>query len=423
MDARLESPRASPQDVEAVLSAHVRAGKGRWTRRFAVIVVVGLAIGGGAYWLLGDGEPAMAYLTEPARIGDLTVVVTATGTVQPTNKVEISTELSGTVRKVLVDYNSPVEPGEVLAELDTERLEATLESSRAQLAAAEARVAEAQATIEEMLGNYERRQTLAERNVVSAQELALAQAAYERALAAHASAVAHVRVAQAEVQVNETNLSKACICSPISGIVLDRNIEPGQTVAASLQAPVLFTIAEDLSQMELQVDVDEADVGQTGVGQRASFMVDAYPGRRFPADIRDIRYAPEIVEGVVTYKAVLIIDNSERLLRPGMTATAEIVVQEVDEVLLVPNAALRFLPPAEEETGSSLSVLELIIPRPPRFRTASLPSPDGPDRVVWVLRDGIAAGVPVTVGQSDGRTTEIVSGDLSAGDPVITGMR
>jgi HlyD family secretion protein len=327
------------------------------------------------------------------------------------------------VRTVLVDYNSPVEPGQVLAELDTDRLDATLASSRAQLAAAQARVAEARATVEEMLGNYQRRQTLAERNVVSSQELAIAKAAYDRAIASHASAVAQVQVAEAEVQVNETNLSKACICSPISGIVLDRNIDPGQTVAASLQAPILFTIAEDLSQMELRVDVDEADVGQAGVGQRASFTVDAYPGRRFPAEIRDIRYAPEIVEGVVTYKAVLIIDNSERLLRPGMTATADIVVQEVEEVLLVPNAALRFAPPSEEEAGSSLNVLERLIPRPPRFRTASPPGPDGPERVVWVLREGVATGVAVTLGQSDGRSTEIVAGDLAAGEPVITGTR
>lgn len=414
-------PRTGTRDVEAVLGMGTqrRFSAARVVRLLLIILAAVVAIGGATYWLLGGSQPSVAYVTEPAARGTLTVIVTATGSVQPTNKIDISTELSGTVRKVLVDYNSPVKPGQALAELDTDRLEATVANSRAKLIAAQARVAEAAATIEEKRGDYERKQTLAERDVVSAQDLALAKAAYERAIAAHASALAEVKVAEADLKLNETNLSKACICSPIEGIVLERNVDPGQTVAASFQAPVLFTIAEDLTQMELQVDVDEADVGKTRIGQKATFTVDAYPGRQFPAEIRDIRFAPETVQGVVTYKALLVIDNSELLLRPGMTATAEIVVQEVRDALLVPNAALRFSPPSDQDGASTDSLLRRIIPSPPRFRPASAPAEDGPDRTVWVLRDGVPAAVPVVVGASDGRSTEIVKGEIAVGEQVI----
>jgi HlyD family secretion protein len=417
--------RERTRDIEAVLGigAQRRWGVARVTK-WLVIIVAALAVTSGAtYWLLGGSQPAMSYVTEPVTNGTLTVIVTATGSVQPTNKVDISTELSGTVREVLVDYNSPVTPGQVLAELDTDRLEATVASSRARVAAAEARVAETAATIEEKQGDYERKQQLAEQKVTSVQDLAVSKAAYDRAVAAHAHALAEVNVAKADLDLNETNLAKTCICSPITGVVLERNVDPGQTVAASLQAPVLFTIAEDLKQMELQVDVDEADVGRTVIGQEATFSVDAYPGRRFPAEIRDIRISPETVQGVVTYKAMLIIDNSELLLRPGMTATAEIVVRKVEDGLLVPNAALRFTPSPDAEDTQTVSLLQRIIPSPPRFRPASRPAEDGPDRTIWVLRDGVPVAVPIVVGASDGRSTEIVEGDITSGDRVIIDTR
>jgi HlyD family secretion protein len=182
---------------------------------------------------------------------------------------------------------------------------------------------------------------------------------------------------------------------------------------------VLFTIAEDLTQMELQVDIDEADVGRTRIGQRASFTVDAYPGRSFPAQIRDIRFAPETVEGVVTYKGLLDIDNADLLLRPGMTATAEIVVEEVDDARLVPNAALRFTPPSDVEEGPSLNLLQRLMPRPPSFRRPSATMADESERTLWVLRDGTPIAVPVTVGASDGHVTQIRAGEIADGEPVI----
>lgn len=370
-------------------------------------------------WSYLHGAAPVRYTTEPVTRGNLTVIVTATGSLQPTNKVEVSSELSGTVRQVLVDYNSKVAARQTLAVLDTDKLQATVDSSRAKLVAARAAVTQAEATIVETEKILARKKALAGKQFASTNDVDVAQAAYDRAVAAVASAKADVGVAEADLQLNETNLAKATITSPISGIVLERNVDPGQTVASSLQAPVLFSIAEDLTQMELQVDVDEADVGKVRIGQNAEFSVDAFPDRRFPSRIDDVRFASETIQGVVTYKAVLNIDNSELLLRPGMTATAEIKVTEIDDTLLVPNAALRYTPPVADDAPKT-SILRRILPGPPQFRAASRREEKGPERTVWVLRNGTAEAVAVVVGSSDGKMTEVRSGDLKAGDAVVT---
>jgi HlyD family secretion protein len=305
-----------------------------------------------------------------------------------------------------------------LAELDTDKLNATADSSRAKLVAAKAKVADAEATVAEKERDLARKKTLEEKHYTSTQDLDLAQASYDRAVAALASAQADVGVAEADLRLKETDLAKACICSPINGVVLERNVDPGQFVATSLQAPVLFTIAEDLKQMELQVDVDEADVGKIKIGQEASFSVDAFPDRKFPATIRDVRFASEIIQGVVTYKAVLDIDNSELLLRPGMTATAEIKATEIADALLVPNAALRFTPPVSDTTEDQ-SFIRRIIPGPPRFRPASKREDTGSNRTVWVLRDDDPTPVEVVIGLSDGKRTEVRSGEIQVGEALI----
>jgi HlyD family secretion protein len=190
-------------------------------------------------------------------------------------------------------------------------------------------------------------------------------------------------------------------------------------VASTLQAPVLFSIAEDLAQMEVQADIDEADVGKVEEGQTATFTVDAYPNRRFPATIRELRFASETVQGVVTYKAVLTVDNSELLLRPGMTATAEIIVDEVQDALLVPNAALRFSPPAETSDNEKGGFLGGLLPGPPRFRAASAPEETGPVRQVWMMRDGAPVAVAIVTGATDGNRTEVKEGEIEAGEAVI----
>jgi HlyD family secretion protein len=407
-------------DIEAVLGLdRRRTFLQRW-RSWLVLGAVVLAVVL-FYLVSGTGGPnnGLRYVTESVAQGDLTVTVTATGTVQPTNEVEVSSELSGIIRNVLVDYNSKVNIGQILAELDTDKLKATVDSSQAKLTATKARVHEAEATVVEKRLEHERVRTLVERRVSSGQQLEIAAAAYERSLAALESAKADVAAAMADLALNETNLDKARIRSPITGVVLSRNVEPGQTVASSLQAPVLFTIAEDLSEMEVQVDVDEADVGKVREGQEAVFTVDAYPDKAFSATIRELRFGSEVVQGVVTYKAVLTTDNSELLLRPGMTATAEIIVEKVADAVTIPNAALRFSPPSETESSDGRNWLQKLLPGPPRLRKPSAQPTTGPDRKIWKLVDGDPQEVNVTVGPSDGKRTQIVKGDIAPGQTVI----
>lgn len=413
-----------PSDTEAILGVGKVSRSGLFRPRNIVwAVVVALAIGGVyAIWSLRGNQSATRYVTEPAIRGSLTVIVTATGSAQPITQVNVSSELSGTIRKVHVDYNSPVKVGQPLAELDTDKLKATIDSVKARLDAAKAKVADAATTIEERRAEFERKKELLTKGAATVRDLELAKAAYDRAVAAQTSALAEVKVVEADLRLNEINLAKACICSPIDGVVLKRSVDPGQIVASSLQAPVLFVIAQDLRHMELQVDVDEADVGKVAIGQQATFSVDAYPDRKFPAAIRDIRYGSEVVQGVVTYKAVLSIDNTELLIRPGMTVTAEIVVQHVNDALLVPNAVLRFSPASA--TGArkkSSSLLDRLLPKPPMatMRQPSEPEVAGSKRRIWTLRDGGLVPIQVVIGASDGRRTEIREGAIQPGDAIV----
>ena len=406
-------------DVERMLKQEAPR-KGRSRRRLALIALVVVA-GAAALWqFTGSSETAVRYTTNPVVRAPLRVIVTATGSVQPTNEVDVSSELSGIVRKVMVDYNSPVKAGQVLAELDTDKLSATVESSRAKLTAAKSKVAETEATVAEKEQDYKRKESLVAKQITSTYDYEAAIAAYKRAVAARQSALADVGVAEADLRLNETNLEKAKILSPISGVVLTRAVEPGQTVASTLQAPVLFSIAEDLTQMEIQVDVDEADVGKVQEGQKATFTVDAYPDREFKAEIRQLRFGSETTQNVVTYKAVLTTNNSDLLLRPGMTATAEIAVQNIDDALLVPNAALRFSPPKDDsESSDNRGLLRRIMPGPPRFRRSKPEEETGSKRTVWTLRDGVPVAVPVEIGVTDGKRTEIIKGDVKEGMPLI----
>lgn len=405
------------QEIEAVLGLGRPRHRWMWWALAAVLVLGG----SGAWYLAQRGAGGgVAYATQAAVRGDLVVTVTATGSVEPTNMVDISSELSGMLKEVLVDFNDQVEAGQVLARLDTANLEARVAVQRANLRAAEARVARAEATLNEVETNFNTSRQLDERGVTSRQSLDSARAALDRARADLEIAVADVALSNANLRLAETELAKACICSPITGVVLDRQADTGQIVAASLSAPVLFTVAEDLTRMELQVAVDEADIGRLEIGNAATFTVDAYDNRSFPAEIARIRYAPQTAEGVVTYLATLDVDNSHLALRPGMTATADIVVNKVNDTLLVPNVALRFRPVVavdEDEDGGGSGLLGLIMPRRPGL-------PDAPRAAdaVWVLRAGQPVEVPIEPGDSDGQLTEIRSGALAEGDLVIIGQ-
>lgn len=369
--------------------------------------------------LLPNDGAAARYQTGRATRGDLTVIVTATGTLQPTNQVDVSSELSGIVRAVEADFNDSVKVGQVLARLDTTRLEAQVLQSEAAVRAAQARVRESEANEDEMRRRLARAKDLANQRFVSEEALVTAQAAADRAAATLQSARSLADQARATLTVDRTNLAKSVIRSPINGTVLARKVEPGQTVAATLQAPVLFTLAEDLTKMELHVDVDEADVGQVQPGQPASFTVDAYPGRAFPSKVTEVRNAAKTVSGVVTYETVLAADNAELLLRPGMTGTANITVSHLQHVVLVPNAALRFTPPATLAARSFVSRLLPIPPRPSAPNVGQAET-DRRHQQVWILQDEAPVALPVVVGASDGRMTQIVGGDVQPGRELLT---
>ena len=370
------------------------------------------------------------YKTAQVQQGNLIVTVTATGELEPVNQVEVGTEVSGTIETVAVNYNDQVKAGQVLARLDTDKLEAQVLKSQAALESAQANLLEARAGLVEARNELKRLkhvQELSGGKVPSRHDLDAAEAALNRAQAEEASAKAQIAEARATLRVDQTNLSKAVIRSPINGIVLERKVEPGQTVAASLQTPVLFTLAEDLAQMELHVGVDEADVGQVKQGQDATFTVDAYPDRIFPARITEVRYAPQTEEGVVTYETLLSADNSDLSLRPGMTATADIIVKKVENAILVPNVALRFTPPEPEKQVSKQrrGLVGTLLPRPPR-RSTSKKQQDTPThsrkKHVWMLRDGLPVAIPVTVGTTDGSMTEVVAGDIKPGMSLLVDM-
>jgi HlyD family secretion protein len=335
--------------------------------------------------------------------------------------VEVGSELSGIIKTVEVDHNSRVKTGQVLARLDSSKLEAQVQQSRAALESAEGKLLQAQATLKESRDKLERFKKVLElsRNQVPSQaEFQASEAVLERARADEVSARASVSQARATLKAQETDLSKTVIRSPINGIVLTRSVEPGQTVAAALQAPVLFTLAEDLTQMELIVDVDEADVGQVREGQGAVFRVDAYPDRTFEALIRQTRYGSKTVSGVVTYETVLKVSNKDLSLRPGMTATADITVKKVENAVLIPQAALRFTPPVQEkEEQPSRGLVGSLLPRPPRpsAKRKQVENSAGKQQTVWILKDRQPSALSISIGSTDGTMTEVTAGEIRPG--------
>lgn len=408
------------QLLEIVNSAPTTKGKiARWLLLAALFAAV---VGGWMMWSASQNKSEVSYVTEEAVRGKLNVTVSATGNLQPTNQVDVGSELSGTVEKVLVDENDHVKRGQILAQLDFSKLNDQVAKSQAGVVAAEAQVAQMRATVAETTASLARLKKVSELSggkVPSKTEMDSAEAALLRAVANEASAKAGVAQAKATLKSDLTNLSKATTRSPIDGIVLVRKIEPGQTVAASLQAPVMFTLAENLTQMELQVDVDEADVSQVKVGQPARFTVDSWPGRKYPAEITRVGFGAQTKDGVVSYKTILQLNNDDLTLRPGMTATAEIMTARLENVLLIPNAALRFNPDEARAQKKSGGLVASLLPRSPSAPKQKKELVKATPHV-WVLREGKPVRVPVKTGLTDGHFTEVLGGDLQPGMQVIT---
>ena len=393
-------------------------------RRLAFSLVFIALVAAGGWWATRPDTGRVIYDTAEVQRGELTVSVIATGTVQPTTRLDLSSELSGTLAEVLVDFNDTVTEGEVLARLDATKLRASVDNAEAQLLASRARLTSAQATVSETAESLASAEALDQRGLNTRPAYIAAKAAHDRAQASVEIARADVILGEANLASNRADLDKADIRSPISGIVLDRAAERGQIVAASLNAPVLFTLAEDLTRMELRVSIDEADIGRIAIGQQARFSVDAYPGRAFEAEITNVRYAPDASESgnVVTYTAVLSVENADLLLRPGMTATATIIVETVNDALKVPVSAMRYAPPeAARSDRSGRGLLGFIMPSQPRGPNRPGGRADGSG--IWVLRDGQPERVSVTPGPSDGGMITVTSDALRAEDRVIVGQR
>jgi HlyD family secretion protein len=427
----------NPTDISHTLKQGLE-GPPAWQKfaKWGLLAALVIALG---YFVFARGDSKeTTYITQDVTHGDLTVTVTATGNLEPRNQVDIGSELSGTVSKVNVDVNDEVREGQVLALLDTTRLKAQVLQAQSSLASAEARVLQADATTKESKANLARLQKVRElsgNKLPSQQDLDVAEAAVARAEGEAAAARASVAQSRASLETVRTDLRKTEIRAPINGMILVRSIEPGQTVAATMQAPVMFIMAEDLKKMELHVSVDEADVGSVEVGQEASFTVDAFPNRRFSARITRVYFASSNTKssasssssssasatttGVVTYEAVLEVDNPELLLRPGMTATAEIVTTQIQNALLIPNAALRFTPPSDGANGGGAGArpggpLSALMPMPRIRMGGGRQQQQGAGRRMgraYVIEDGKPALVMFRAGATDGRMTQVLPFD------------
>ncbi len=434
----VDNPAEAP-GVDEFLGTKPRPRWRRWMKYWlpGLIVAILLAL---ILWNIFKEPAKPDYITEAVTQQSLSLSVTATGNLRPTNQVEVGAEVTGPLDSVLVDVNDRVTKGQVIAVINTEIIDQQIAQARANLNAARAALAQAQATFnidKVQLARLEEVRRLSDGRVPSQIELEQAAAAVERDRATVASARANIEAAQALLQGNLTTRSRAVIRAPVTGVVLARRVEQGQTVVANFNTVTLFVIAEDLSEMQLRVSIDEADVGQVKPGQKASFTVDAYPGRRFPATLQRVDLASKgTVEGqsgssggasaatggsaVVSYEARLEVQNTDDLLRPGMTATATIETQNTGVALLVANAALRFRPDAKEDGGGG--VFQPQIGLGDRKQQATIG--EGSRQQVQVLQaDGSLRAIEVVTGRSDGRMTAVRSGDLKPGMKVVTGVK
>lgn len=437
----------SAPDSSQDLATIVASGASRPVRKW-IFILIGLGLIGAPAWYFmkanGNGEQKANYQTQESKIGRIALIVTAAGNLAPTNQIIVGSELSGTAKEVLVDTNDSVKKGQTLAKLDTSKLDQQTERSRAALLAAKARVSQAEATLAESKASLARQEELLEISggkTPSRAAMDTSRATQARALADLGSAQAAVTGAEADVRAFESDLAKTIIRSPVDGIVLARSIAVGQTVAASFTAPTLFTIAEDLKKMELLVNVSEADIGRIEVGQTATFSVDAWPGRSYTAKVTKVAFGAvgtgttakdgaNASSAVVTYSTVLQVTNEDLSLRPGMTATVDIAILDKKDILVVPNSALRFDPVAAAAIGKPVDTKRTLVQSLSpgggrRWRGTPPPKAGSSDSTpkVWTLKDGEPSEIKVTPGITDGRATEITSGDLAAGTPLIISIK
>ena len=374
-------------------------------KKKAIIIslIVTVIIAAGLFFFLKGRGNNMAYKTEKISRGEIRSDVTATGTVNAVTTVSVGTQVSGTIQKLFVDFNSPVKKGQLLAQIDPSTFQGQVDQASANLLSAQANVEKAKVAVVDARRTYERNKELFAQNFIARSDLDAAETTLHSMLAQQKVTQAQVEQARAALKIVETNLQYANIISPVNGTVIARNVDVGQTVAASFQTPTLFSIAQDLTKMQINTSVDEADIGRVQTGQEVSFTVDAYPDMVFAGKVSEVRNAPTTVSNVVTYDVIVKVDNPQLKLKPGMTANVSITIEMHPDVLRVPNAALRFKP---AETNARKGI------RAEQRETKGTK--------VWILEQDKPRSVQITTGLSDGSYTEIRSGQLKAGQEVIT---
>jgi HlyD family secretion protein len=365
-------------------------------KKIAIIGAIIISVAVAVFFLLRGRGNEPQFRTDKVVRGDIEMAVTATGTVNPVTTVIVGTQVSGTIKNIYVDFNSPVKKGQLIAQIDPALFEAQVNQAKANLLSAKANLEKAEATSVDAKRTMERNKELLAKNLIAQSDFDTAETNYETAKASVSAAKSQVAQSEAALSSAETNLFYTKIVSPVDGIVVSRNVDVGQTVAASFQTPTLFSIAQDLTKMQIDTNVAEADIGNVKVGQDVEFTVDAYPDITFKGKVWQVRNAPITVQNVVTYDVVIQVDNPELKLKPGMTANVSIIISLRKDVLKIPNAALRFIP------------VEM-----------SKPSVQQKGAGVWILEQGKPERVPVSTGISDGSYTELVSGKISEGQEVI----
>jgi HlyD family secretion protein len=374
-------------------------------KKIIIAVVVLIAMGTGLFFVFRSDKNGPKFVTEKITRGDIKSTVSATGTVNAVTTVQVGTQVSGTIKQLFADFNSPVKKGQLLAQIDPSIFEAQVGQARANLMSAKAGLEKSQVTLRDTKTTYERNETLYAKNFIAKSDLDTAETNYLSALSQIKVAEAQIQQAQAALDSASINLKYSRILSPVNGTVISRNVDIGQTVAASFQTPTLFTIAQDLTKMQIDTSVDEADIGKVNVGQTAAFTVDAYPELTFHGKVAVVRNAPITVSNVVTYDAVITVDNTSLKLKPGMTANVSIETATAPGALRVPNAALRFKPAT---TGKG----DVNNTEQKGTKAAKGPS-------VWILENKKPKYTKISTGISDGNYTEVTSGNISEGQQII----
>jgi len=384
-------------------------------KKYIIITLISVAILSAAAWFISQRSSKITYKTAHLEKGTVISAISATGTVNPVTTVQVGSQVSGTIQKLLVDYNSRVKKGQVIAEIDPALFLAQVEQARGNYLNAQATLQKARVVLADAKRTLERNKQLIAQGIVAQSDFDTSQTAFDSALAGIKTAEAGIIQTRGALMQAETNLKNSIIRSPVDGVVISRSIDVGQTVAASFQTPTLFSIAQDLTKMQIDTSVDEADISRARLEQTATFTVDAYPDRTFKGRVTQIRSAPITVQNVVTYIVVVQVDNKELLLKPGMTANVSIETGRREGVLRLPSAALRFRPKTATDSKE-------------RKQTATGQKPSGMGRgkatgmqqKVYLLKAGKPVAVPVTTGLADASYIELVEGNLKEGDELVT---